>query len=101
MTVETRTIAPLEDLIAVELTCTRPMCGFVHTLRVEHLDLAVVQACPRCGEPWWNPKVNSLVQRLLFAIWGIQHGASDDGAKVAPDGVPVAHAPKIGFVFPG
>ena len=49
MVTETRCISPIEDLTAVELVCTDSSCGFVYTLRVEHIDNLPEQACPRCN----------------------------------------------------
>ena len=99
MVTETRCISPIEDLIAVELVCTNNDCGFVYTLRVEHIDDLPEQRCPRCKTPWWNRHASSRAQQLLKMLWSIRENVQD-GRGQPPQNMPLEHPPKIKLVFP-
>ena len=82
--VELRQVFPIDDIIGIELTCSKKGCTGTFTLSVAQNGVNKNQQCPVCGCNWWDNAKSSHAYQILAALVDAQRGTWKD-APIDPD----------------
>ena len=89
MTVEHRCLATLDEVLSVEVECTKEGCSGMIRLDLKIGCLDPVQACPRCRTVWWPEHgTKSSAYKLLSALlhYRSEPISTDPAVKLVFDG---------------
>lgn len=94
---ETRQLAGIDDVEAVELTCS---CGMV--VRIDRgTRVGESRVCPGCEQLWWEPHVRSNIYRLLVVLFDLKEGTFNLQVPNADTERHVQNPPRVRLVLPG
>ncbi len=97
---ETRQLAGIGDIQAVELECSKPFCTGTIRVDLEHNGLPAGQKCPVCERVWWEPKARSNTYRLLMVLMDTRRGTIK-GKKPTETERWTDNPPLVRLVLPG
>ena len=96
--IEYRQAFPVEDIIGIELACSKQNCTGIFTLSVAQNGVEKIQKCPVCGDTWWDQTKSSHPYQILAALVDARRGTWK-GTPMDPDRR-VEHPPIVRLILP-
>jgi len=74
MIIETRQIATVDEIRAIELKCPKHGCGGLLEIDLRPGCISDEEHCPRCKRTWWTPTKSTPTLELVKALTDMRHG---------------------------
>ena len=84
MILETRQLATVDEIQAIELKCRKHDCGGILRIDLKLGSISTDEQCPRCKRTWWTPNQQSTALQLLKSLTNNRHDAVAVGNRVTP-----------------
>ena len=81
MIVETRQIATVDEIRAIELECPKHGCGGLLEIDLRPGCISAEEQCPRCKRTWWTSQKSTTTLELIKGLTDMRHARHAD-----PDG---------------
>ena len=78
MILETRQIATIDEIQAIELKCPKHGCGGTLQIDLRPGCIDTEEQCPRCKRTWWTPSKPSTTLELVKTLSEMRHGQQND-----------------------
>ena len=65
---ETRQLATIDEIEAIELKCRKHGCGGILRIDLKPGSISTDEQCPRCKRTWWTPNQQHTALQLLKAL---------------------------------
>jgi len=78
MITETRQIATVDEIRAIELKCPKHGCGGMLEIDLRPGCINAEEQCPRCKRTWWTPNESTTTLELVKTLTEMRHAQQAD-----------------------
>ena len=82
MILETRQLATVDEIEAIELKCRKHGCGGILRIDLKPGSISGDEQRPRCKRTWWTPSQQGTVLQLLNALTNNRYDEDGDSPIV-------------------